>query len=219
MDARAGSAVSRKSGKASLILMKVKHPEDRERERADLQMISTESEEGSIVRKDGRNWMGRRCVRRQCLDSRPSWTAVDVMRIKTMSLHLWKHLQGAGAAIQLWHSFPISLKHPLKCRRHGFSPWVEKILAEEVTTHCCSCLESSMDRGARQATVQGATKNQTRLNTHVHETQGLERRTLPREGLNSLMDFRMTLRSYYQTYSSFRESALYNYSGWLRNYW
>ena len=88
MDARAGSAVSRKSGKASLILMKVKHPEDRERERADLQMISTESEEGSMVRKDGRNWMGRRCVRRQCLDSRPSWTAVDVMRIKTMSLHL-----------------------------------------------------------------------------------------------------------------------------------
>lgn len=88
MDARAGSAVSRKSEKASLILMKVKHPEDRERERADLQMISTVSEGGRMVRRVARNWMERRCARRQCLDSRQSWTAIDVIRIKTMSPHL-----------------------------------------------------------------------------------------------------------------------------------
>lgn len=88
MDARAGSAVSRKSGKASLILMKVKHPEDREREKADPQMISTVSEEGRMVRRDARDWMGRRCARQQCLDSRQSWTAIDVMRIKTMSPQL-----------------------------------------------------------------------------------------------------------------------------------
>ena len=32
----------------------------------------------------------------------------------------------------------------------------------------CSCLESSMDRGAWQATVHMVDKSQTGLNTHVH---------------------------------------------------
>ena len=127
MDARAGSAVSRKSGKASLILMKVKHPEDREREKADPQMISTVSEEGRMVRKDARDWMGRRCARQQCLDSRQSWTAIDVMRIKTMSPQLWKHLQGASAAIRLWPSFP----HFIRASYETQETWVQSLGRED----------------------------------------------------------------------------------------
>ena len=110
--------------------------------------------------------------------------------------------------------FPISSEHPMKRRRHGFSPWIEKILEEEMATHPCSCLENSMDRGAWWATVQGAAKSQMRPSTHTRDT-----RLVPREGLKSSTCVRMTFRSYYQTYSSFRESASYNNSGWLSNYW
>ena len=34
-----------------------------------------------------------------------------------------------------------------KKRKHEFSPWVGKILEEEIATHSSSCLENSMDKG------------------------------------------------------------------------
>ena len=52
----------------------------------------------------------------------------------------------------------------LQCKRPRFDPWVRKILWRRngnPLQH--SCLENSMDRGARRATVHGVTKSQTRL--------------------------------------------------------
>ena len=49
-----------------------------------------------------------------------------------------------------------------RCTRCGFNPW-EDPLKEEMATRSlqCSCLEKSMDRGARWATVHGVAKSGT----------------------------------------------------------
>ena len=54
----------------------------------------------------------------------------------------------------------------MKC---GFNPWVRKIPCRRYGTPLqYSCLENSMDRGARWATVHRAAKSRTRLSTHTH---------------------------------------------------
>ena len=55
-------------------------------------------------------------------------------------------------------------------KRQKFDPWVRKIpWRRKWKPTRYSCLESSMDRGAWQATVHGVTKSQTRLSdTHTH---------------------------------------------------
>ena len=55
-----------------------------------------------------------------------------------------------------------------QCRRCRFNPWVGKIPEVENSNPLqYSCLENPMDRWARQATVHGVTKNQSKLNTHA----------------------------------------------------
>ena len=56
------------------------------------------------------------------------------------------------------------VKNPLQCRRPGFNAWVRKIpWRRNGNLLQYSYLESSMDRGAWQATVHGVTKSQTQL--------------------------------------------------------
>ena len=51
-----------------------------------------------------------------------------------------------------------------RCRKRGFDPWVGKISwGRKWQPRWYSCLGTSMDRGAWQATVQGGTMSQTRL--------------------------------------------------------
>lgn len=120
-DARAGSAVSRKSKKASLIPMKAKHPEDRESSFANDQYHIRGRKDG---KKGCQGLIGKTMRSFQCLDSRESQTLVDVMRIKTMNLCLWERLKVPAlpflSAIPVLRAFPISLYHP-KRDKSGFA--------------------------------------------------------------------------------------------------
>ena len=65
-----------------------------------------------------------------------------------------------------------SIKEPsYQCKRHGFSPWFEKIpRAEHGNPLQYSCLENPMDRGVWRATVHGVAQSQKqlkRLSTHT----------------------------------------------------
>ena len=178
-------------------------------------MISTVSEGGRMVRRDARNWMGRRCARRQCLDSRQSWTAIDVIRIKTMSPHLWKHLQGAGAAVQLWQSF----SHFIRAAYETQETSVQSLGRKDPRGGNGNPLLFLPGKFHGQRSLAGYSPGGLKESDATEYTHIWDTRLVPREGLNSSTGVRMTLRSYYQTYSSFRESASYNYSGWLSNYW
>ena len=60
-------------------------------------------------------------------------------------------------------------KSACQCRRSkrlGFHRWVGKI--PYVNPLQYSCLEYSMDRGARQVITQGVAKRWTRMSTHIH---------------------------------------------------
>ena len=64
----------------------------------------------------------------------------------------------------------------MQCGRPGFDPWARKIPWRKEWhggVDQYSCLESSMDRGAWQATVHGVAKSRTRLShSHFHILTG-----------------------------------------------
>ena len=59
-----------------------------------------------------------------------------------------------------WHSDKEATSQCRRCKTHSFSPWIGQIPWRRNPLQY-SCLENSMDRGAWQATVHGATKSQT----------------------------------------------------------
>ena len=58
-----------------------------------------------------------------------------------------------------------------QCKRHGFNPWVGKMLWRRKWQPLqYSCLENSMDREVWQATVRGVAKSWTQLSRHFFLT-------------------------------------------------
>ena len=82
------------------------------------------------------------------------------------------HSAASKAGILIHVFFNHSLGHPHYSKFPLCSfPRVCKVTAGEGNgnPHQYSCLESSMDRGAWQATVHGVTKSQTRLKMHTRK--------------------------------------------------
>ena len=69
----------------------------------------------------------------------------------------------SGSGLPRWRSGKEST---CQCRRHGFDSWVRKIPwgGGEANLFHYSCIENSMDRGARWATVCGVAESWTWLN-------------------------------------------------------
>ena len=63
-----------------------------------------------------------------------------------------------------WHSGKESASQYRRQRRRGLNPWVKKIpWRRKWQPIQSSCLENSMDRGARQTIVHGVAKSRTQL--------------------------------------------------------